>query len=304
MVLGIFYYPWYGGKGNKEVPYRHWKDGGHKPPHTWNSRYLPTISESEQVEERLYDSFDQETVNKQMELISQAGINFVVWSWWGNDTFSDHALSRFWESKTSNPSGLKHCIYYEKEWLDNVPIDEIKSDIDYIRSRYTGNNRTDNEKYFKLDNKDVVFVYNSTPIKYRSGISENYQSSLADKWFKIRMDKEIYTVLKVSNGWQDFKTKSNSWHQYGPSTHYGRIKEYSSYVSPGWWSPKEEIPRLERDVARFENDIRTMKSDGTPIKMVQTWNEWTEGTGIEPASFYQTRSDHGNIYIDIILKYF
>jgi hypothetical protein len=63
-MLGIFYYPWYGGKDNKVDPYRHWKDEGHNPPLSWDSRYLPNISGSNVRDPaiRLYDSQDQATV--------------------------------------------------------------------------------------------------------------------------------------------------------------------------------------------------------------------------------------------------
>ena len=112
-MLGIFYYPWYGDANNIESKWRHWKDGGYTPPTTWNSRYMPTLG--------LYDSHTQSTVKAQMDAIRAAKIDFVIWSWWGKDSFSDHALQYFWNSG-NNPAGLKHCIYYEKEWLENVPV--------------------------------------------------------------------------------------------------------------------------------------------------------------------------------------
>lgn len=296
-MLGVFYYSWYGGKNNQEVVYRHWKDGGFNPPQTWNSRYLPSVV-GQLTEDRLYDSQDVNTVNTQMQLIRNAGIDFVIWSWWGIDTFSDHALSNFLNSG-NNPTGLKHCIYYEKEGLDNVPIDEIKTDINYIKANYAGNNSNPLPNYFRLDNKAVVFVYNSTPDQYRNPPIPNYQQDLATKWNDVRIQKAIYTNLKISTGWQNWSSKSNSWHQYGPSTAYAKVSGYSSYVSAGWWSPTEVTPRLTRDLNRYSNDLTTMKNDGTPMKLLQTWNEWTEGTAIEPAD-----PDWNNEYLDAVTGVF
>ena len=299
MVLGIFYYPWYGGKNNPESLWRHWKDNKCSPPITWNSRYLPDVSSSSATEDRLYDSFDQNILTHQMNLIKQAHIDFVIWSWWGQDSFSDHALKYFCNSNY-NPSGLKHCIYYEKEWLENVPEEEIESDIKYIKRNYYDRNESPNTTFLRIDDKSVIFVYNRTPTKYL-GYS-NYQADLANKWYSIRVKYAIYTVLKISPGWQNYQRKSNSWHQYGPSTHYQKARNYSSYVSPGWWSPKEIAPRLPRDTTRFKNDVIVMRSDGTPIKTIQTWNEWTEGTGIEPAII--GGQSYGTIYLDIIKSVF
>ena len=301
-MLGIFYYPWYGGKDNKEDPYRHWKDGGHNPPLNWDSQYLPNISGKNVTDPaiRLYDSQNLTIVERQMKLIKEAHISFVIWSWWGQNSFSDRAIDKFWNINTD--AHLKHCIYYEKEWLNNVPADEIKSDIDYIKTRYAGLNSNPDPKYLRIDNKPVVFVYNTTPAKNKG--ATDYQKNLAKKWYIIRKQKAIYTVLKISNGWQNWKGRSDSWHQYEPATPYAKVPSYSSYVSPGWWSPTENTPSLRRNIARFTDNIKTMKSDGTPIKMIQTWNEWTEGTGIEPATFIDTGRDHGNTYINIVAKYF
>jgi hypothetical protein len=299
IMLGIFYYPWYGGKDNKEVPYRHWKNGGHNPPLNWNSRYLPNISGSTVTEPamRLYDSHNQTIVKRQMNLINDAHINFVIWSWWGQNSFSDHSLTYFWKSG-NNPPGLKHCIYYEKEYLDNVPQNDIISDINYIKSKYAGSS-----KYLKINDKPAVFVYNSTPDQTLT--DPNYQINLSKKWSAVRGETNIYSILKVFRGWQDYKSNASSWHQYAPSTPYAKVAgSYSSFVSPGWWSPTEDTPRLARDITRFTDNIKTMKSDGCPLHTIQTWNEWTEGTGIEPATFTATGQDHGNTYINIIAKYF
>jgi len=199
-MLGIFYYPWYGGPNNPEVKWRHWKNGGHNPPETWNARYLPYVFELTSTTTdpsiRLYDSFDQEVVKRQMSLIRNAHINFVIWSWWGKESFSDHAFSKFWNSGNSNnPLGLMHCVYYEKEWLNNVPYEEIKSDIDYIKSKYA----TDS-KYLKINSSPVLFVYNSTPLQYRT--DSTYQVKLSDKWNEIRQETNVYTVLKVFRNWR------------------------------------------------------------------------------------------------------
>jgi Glycosyltransferase WbsX len=290
MTLGIFYYPWYGDGNNKENPWRHWEDGGHKPPATWNSRYMPSLG--------LYDSHNQTTVASHMKVIKDAGIDFVIWSWMGKDTFSDHSLDYFWNSTaTSNPSGLKHCIYYEKEWTEGpISYDETAADMNYIKDKYAGHNTNPNPNYFRINNRAVIFVYNSTPMAYRS--DSTYQIKVAKKWLDIKNKKAVYTVLKVFNGWQNLRNSADSWHQYAPSTPYAKVESYSSFASPGWWSPKEDKSRLARDPARFDSNVKTLSTDGTTLKTIQTWNEWTEGTSIEPEKTF------GTLYVDTVKKYF
>ena len=57
-----------------------------------------------------------------------------------------------------------------------------------------------------------------------------------------------------------------------------------------------EVPRLSRDPARFELDIQRMAASGAFWQLVTTWNEWGEGTSVEPAT------EFGNTYIDILCR--
>jgi len=291
MALGIFYYPWYGDGDNAEQAWRHWEDNGSNPPSTWNSHYLPTLG--------LYDSHTTATVNAHMAAIRAMGVDHVIWSWMGQDTFSDHALNNFWDNGT-NPTGLKHTIYYEKEWTTGgpVPKTEINSDIDYIKNNYAGTNSAPNSNWFRLTTNGpaVIYVYNATPTAYKSQL--DYQIKLSLKWSEVKLQKAIYTVLKVFSGWQTYAKRSSSWHQYAPSTAYSKIPGISSFVSPGFWNKPDASPRLNRDLARWDLNVKALATDLTPLKTIQTWNEWTEGTSIESSTTW------GNSYTDIVNKYF
>jgi len=287
-MLGIFYYPWYGDSNNAENSWRHWEDNGKSPPTTWNSKYMPTLG--------LYDSQTTATVDAHMASIRAMGVDHVIWSWMGQDTFSDHSLSNWWTNGT-NPTGLTHTIYYEKEWTEGpVSKTDVNSDIQYIKDNYAGSNTSPNTNWFRINGKAVIYVYNVTPIVYRT--QTDYQEKLSLKWSEVRKQKAIYTVLKVFGGWQNYARRSDSWHQYGPSTSYAKIAGYSSFISPGFYYATDNNPRLARDLTRFETNIKSLKNDGTPLKTIQTWNEWTEGTSVESST------DWGNNYINIINKYF
>ena len=70
---------------------------------------------------------------------------------------------------------------------------------------------------------------------------------------------------------------------------------YSVTVSPGFWKVGE-APRLPRDPARFELDVQRMAASGAFWQLVTAWNEWGEGTSVEPAT------EFGNTYIDILCR--
>ncbi len=45
---------------------------------------------------------------------------------------------------------------------------------------------------------------------------------------------------------------------------------------------------------RFANDILKMKASGATWQLITTWNEWPEGTSVEPAT------EFGTAYLDAI----
>ena len=134
---------------------------------------------------------------------------------------------------------------------------------------------------------------------------------IAKKWKIIRDKTQIYTNLKVFNGWQDNRSLANSWHEYTPTVSYVKTastsgnSKYSSFVSPGFWKKfQTDAPRLVRDLNRFKSDLTKMKNDGTTWKLIETWNEHPEGTGIEPSTNTTTNEIIGNEYVEAIASVF
>jgi hypothetical protein len=111
--------------------------------------------------------------------------------------------------------------------------------------------------------------------------------------------------MKVFGGYRDCGVKVNgmafpdSWHQYGTggSTGFDRQQPYSSMVCPGFWRADSGV-RLARDIARFERQVQQMVTDNDNFQLIITFNEWGEGTAVEPAKQW------GNDYLDVLRKYF
>jgi hypothetical protein len=309
--LGVFYYPWTGGNPDEspsaKETWLHWKDGNSSPPKTWASQYMPAYSTSSNPYDRLYSSKDTGIIKQQLTLIKKSGINFVISSWWGQNHYTDQALNVIFNkvlSTKDNPyPEVKFCIYYEKEGFADVPKSEIISDINYIKNKYANS-----PYYYKVNGRPVVFVYNT-----KSGeISETFEQEV-QKWKEVRDETGIYTVLKIGDGYKNMISSADSWHEYAPASSFKQTDNYSAFVSPGFhkWS---ESPRLEREnFTRFENDIAKLKNADVQFKLIETWNEWGEGTGIEPAQkmnrdsvngFTAAEPSYGTRYIDILGKYF
>ncbi|MCX9026267.1 MAG: hypothetical protein OIN85_09265 [Candidatus Methanoperedens sp.] len=307
--LGVFYYSW--GGGNAEVSptntWRYWSDDGHNPPNTWASNYLPDYVPGFNPNKDLYSAKDTNVIKWQLGLMKKSGINFVISSWWGQNHYTDQALDIIFNKVMPDPSNpypdAKFAIYYEKEGFANVSKSEIISDINYIKNKYMSS-----RYYYTIDGRPVVFVYNTA-----GGLYGETNIQEAQKWKEVRDETGIYLVLKVFADYKSYIGLSDSWHQYSPAMNYDIQGNYSAFVSPGFYKWNEQ-PRLARDnFVRFENDIKNLKDANVQFKLIETWNEWGEGTGIEPAQkinhddingFSELEPSYGTRYVDIIAKYF
>lgn len=82
-TVAIFYYPWYGTPA-ADGAWAHWNQNWHTPPADIYSRYYPAQGP--------YSSGDPAVVDRQMTQIATAGIDEVVVSWWGRGSDEDRRL--------------------------------------------------------------------------------------------------------------------------------------------------------------------------------------------------------------------
>jgi hypothetical protein len=82
-TVAIFYYPWYG-TPTLDAGWEHWDQNNHQPPGDLYSPFYPAQGP--------YSSSDPRVVARQMAQISTAGIDEVVVSWWGRGSAEDQRL--------------------------------------------------------------------------------------------------------------------------------------------------------------------------------------------------------------------
>lgn len=313
--LGTFYYPWYGGKDNE---YDSWSADDHSPPESWRSHYLPDIDPMKfDPTNELYDSGDPAVIKKQLGWMKQAGIQFGVASWFGPESGSDDDMRTIFSTvmpASDNPHpDMKWAMLYEDEGGSGNPsVDTIVGDLNYIQQTYVSK-----PYYLKIDGKPVIFVYNSDATTDEEALDDlaRWKEARAKTGFYVVMLDSPVHVSPLDAGANPADV--DSWYRYVPGKYFDQVGSYSASVSPGYWKYDDDPELAEgRDPVQFETAVQQLKVANVPLKLITTWNEYPEGSGVEPATRviqddengYRLQTNTGwkpsTLWIDILGKYF
>jgi glycosyl hydrolase family 99 len=242
-VRAAFYYPWF-----PET----WTVGGRQ------AHYEPRLG--------FYHSNDENVVERHVRDLDYAHVDAGIFSWWGRGEHRENERVPLLLSKTRElGSPVRWVAYYEKEGYGDPTVSEIRADLSYL-NRYV-----EQPEYGRINGKPVVFVYGADD--FSCSVAERWAAATGGRW---------YVVLKVFSGYRDCRTQPDAWHQYAPAKAVDRQDSHSFTISPGFWRADEATPRLARSLERWKADARAMVASGARWQLITTFNEWGEGTGIEP----------------------
>ena len=100
--VAIFYYPWYGTEA-LDGTWQHWQQNGNTPPTQIASNWFPARGP--------YSSSDPKVVRAQMREIASAGIQTVIVSWWGPGSAEAARLPRV--QRLARAAGLSVAVHVE-----------------------------------------------------------------------------------------------------------------------------------------------------------------------------------------------
>jgi len=253
----IFFYPWYSNPAH-DGGYTHWQQGQHTPPLDLASDYFPARGP--------YSSGDPRVLRAQMRDIRRAGVDEVVSSWWGRGSREDLRLHAVQDAARAR----RLAVGVHLEPYAGRSIDSVGADLQYLRS---------------LGIRDV-YVYRAgdfTPDQWRtlnlplSGVRTFAQTNLvgfaANAGFA-----GFYTYDILTFGGAQFSRLCEQAHALGllcaPS------------VGPGYnATPATGDLRIKPrdDGATYDCMWRAAIRAGADIVTITSYNEWSEGTQIEPA---------------------
>lgn len=133
-----FYYGWYGTPRGSGA-WRHWR--GPEAPAADPRVDTPARG--------LYDSHDPATIARHAAWLRQAGVTGIVSSWWGQGTFEDRSLQLLLDPMHAR--GLKVAAYIEHQDRGRAGL---IADLAYLIRRYA-----DHPAWLRVDGRPVLFAY-------------------------------------------------------------------------------------------------------------------------------------------------
>ncbi|TML68992.1 MAG: hypothetical protein E6G13_10195 [Actinobacteria bacterium] len=253
----IFFYPWYS-TATHDGGYAHWQQGSHTPPWDIGSVYFPARG--------AYSSADPHVLVAQMRDIRRARVDEVVSSWWGPGSPEDDRLPMI--RRIARREGLNLAIQLEP--YRGRSIASIGQDLAYLRGLGI------HDVYVYRSEDFPAEAWATLPLKL-SGVRTFAQTSRIGFAAKAGFDG-FYTYDILVYGGDKFARLCAEAHAVkllcAPSVGPG----YDAEQATGDPNVK---PR--DNGATYDTMWRAAVAAGADLVTITSYNEWSEGTQIEPA---------------------
>jgi glycoprotein endo-alpha-1,2-mannosidase len=263
--VSAFYYPWYG-TSSLDGAYQHWSQRGHTPPNDIASAYYPLRG--------LYSSSDALVTAGQMAEIRAAGIDEIAVSWWGQGSPEDLRLPEV--VAAARADGITVAVHMEP--YAGRTVASTVDDLDYLR-RY--GIRTF-YVYRPLDLPIADWAAAKAAL-HAGGSTVFAQTALVGAAAAAGFDG-VYTYDVVVYGGGKFSRLCEQAHAMkllcAPS------------VGPGYDARRgsgDPMVKPRRNGATYDSMWKAAIQAGADRVTITSYNEWHEGTQIEPASSSPTR---------------
>lgn len=289
-IVLAHYMPWYESKPVSGKWGWHWTMN-HFDPEKGKiaSHYTPLIG--------AYDSNDPHALEYQALLMKYSGLDGAIIDWYGKEDVYDYATNHrntLHFIKYLKKAGLKFAICYEDQTLPNLIKFKKVKEKDVVTHgkqlmNWVAKNWFSDKAYVRLKDKPVFLVFGP---QYYKGLQWN------------EMLKGIDLTIYGVNGKYDFPTDGYAWPYpkdgnermvrfYKESTHvrgflgvaYPRFHDIyaEAKVHDSWGSIPDDNGKT------FDYTFKLAVNAKSPIIQIATWNDWGEGTQIEPSKEFGYR---------------
>jgi hypothetical protein len=259
-IVSAFYYPWFANTTD-DGSYAHWAQDGHAPPNDIASVYYPALG--------VYSSDDPTVLDEQMQEIQRAGIDQIAVSWWGKGSPEDQRLAGVMAAARAR--GIDVAVHIEP--YPGRTVASVGADIAYLAALGI--------RTFYLYQAFLLPPASWAPLNdalHAQGITTWAETAFVGQAVTGHFSG-IYTYDIVTWTADKFSRLCDEAHRHGllcaPS------------VGPGYDARRatgDPQVKLRRHGLTYDTMWRDAIAADADEVTITSFNEWQEGTQIEPAA--------------------
>jgi glycoprotein endo-alpha-1,2-mannosidase len=313
LVLAV-HYPWYGTPDGPTGRWHHWNHarlempeervvGFHDPRHLAGRGRLD-VGATHYPEVGPYDSRDPALIRAQLAQAREAGVDAFAVSWWGRE--SEEALGLAALFREASAAGLVLAPYYETGGLWPRGAAGVTADLARLLDRHG-----QEPAWLRVAGIPVVFLYASHRLSPRAWDAVRARLAAEGRRLFLIADAPSPEWLAARPDWLP---RFDALHVYTPVVFLARGRDlgatYSALaalaraaerpfipaVAPGFDDRQVRTPGTvvdRSDGATYDQTWEAALAVDPPWILVSSWNEWHEGSEIEPSV------EHGRRYLDV-----
>lgn len=314
------YLSWFedGREGGSAHPWDHWRwesKGLKHDPEERRPDGLRDIASAQYPLIGPYSSGDRAVVRYHCETAKATGIEGLIVLWYGPDTPTDSNVPLILEE--AEKAGLKVALCYEEK-VNWPPYRQPDSRADMVSTatadlRYLVEKIAGHPAYLRREGQPVIFQFNSwgtDRLGPRTFAPKEWQTILGNLPEKVcyvrqNFDPEYHPLLAGCYTWWMPNQPALERYQerVGKALSKGELVFHAGMVAPGfddigtdgWGNGRRQQPR--DGVATLQKTFLAALKGAPEIVQVVTWNDFNEGTEVEPTV------EHGFAALDAIEKW-
>lgn len=293
MKLYVHYMPWFETPESNGSWGMHWTMANKNPDNVdangkreIASHYYPLIGP--------YASSDEAVIEYHLLLMKYSGVDGILIDWYGTRDLNDYASNKKNTeviAKVAEKVGMGYAIVYEDQTLnpdmdeEAVKITQAKADMKYLEDNFFGK-----DNYIKIDNKPLLLVFGPQGIKTPAGWTQAF-STLATKPIFVTLYGHAVVANNAENKnaageyiWVDNTSMET---KYSVKDNFdlfigGAYPGFKDFYKEGGWGDQVLNPIDHRDGVLLRELLQMAKSKNVDYLQLITWNDFGEGTMIEP----------------------
>jgi glycoprotein endo-alpha-1,2-mannosidase len=281
-LVTAFYYLWYGTLAH-DGAWRHWNQLNHLPPDDLASAFYPLRGP--------YSSRDPAVLASQMTELRSAGIGAIAVSWWGRDSWDDQSLDALFAA--AETAGIRIAFHLEP-YVGQTAV-SVANDVRYLVGRFGSSpallrisRPTSASGTAAPRPVFYVFAASRLPAAELKSSLQGLRGTSYDSIVMIHSPKASSAVNDGGDGVYTYDAMAS------PDAFAGLVSDCraanvicSPSVSPGF-DNRQAVATGQQLVdrqsgVRYDSMWQAAISARSEWIGVTTFNEWHEGTQIEPA---------------------